>query len=425
MSRRENPNRGILIYLHREISYLYSLINAPLYKNSIFIYFSALTYSGFGFLFWVLAARLYSAEYVGISSALISSAGIIVCLSSFGFQNSLIRFLPESANRSDLFNSTWLISLVGAILFSLIFIGGIDRLSPSLRFLTDRNAALAFIIIILFLVSNNFINTALLSLRRAEYSFAQNLGFGIRILLLIPMTFAGVLGIFGSLGIASIASFFVGIFFLSKINIYCKLNVSRSLLRKVLNFSLGNYVNDSLLVVETSILPILVLNTLGPKQAGYFYVAFAMASLLFAIPNSVFMSMFVEGSHGEPIKQITVRSLKSALLILIPCGIIMYFFGDIILGIFSIEYSEHANNILKLLVVSSFFITINSMYLSIRRIQKRINETIIINAFNFFVVLLSCFALIERLGMIGLGLGWIFGQAITSIIVVIILFKYD
>ena len=36
----------------------------PLYKNSFFIMLSSIINAGFGFFFWMIAARLYSAEDV-------------------------------------------------------------------------------------------------------------------------------------------------------------------------------------------------------------------------------------------------------------------------------------------------------------------------------------------------------------------------
>jgi len=47
------------------------------------------------------------------------------------------------------------------------------------------------------------------------------------------------------------------------------------------------------------ILPIMVLNVLGAEQAAYYYIAYAIAALLFMIPNAISMSLFVEGSHGS------------------------------------------------------------------------------------------------------------------------------
>lgn len=41
-------------------------LNDPLYKNSLFIMLTSISGSGFGFIFWILAAKLYAPQDVGI-----------------------------------------------------------------------------------------------------------------------------------------------------------------------------------------------------------------------------------------------------------------------------------------------------------------------------------------------------------------------
>lgn len=67
----------------------------PLYKSSYFIMLTSISNAGFGFLFWILAARLYPKEDVGVATALISSMALLVLLSRFGLDQSIIRFFPE------------------------------------------------------------------------------------------------------------------------------------------------------------------------------------------------------------------------------------------------------------------------------------------------------------------------------------------
>src|SRR6266487_4951401 len=56
------------------------VITDAVYRNSLFFMASALILSGFGFVFWIIIARLYNTENVGIATTLIS---IITLLSSF------------------------------------------------------------------------------------------------------------------------------------------------------------------------------------------------------------------------------------------------------------------------------------------------------------------------------------------------------
>ena len=64
----------------------------PLYKNSFFLVLSRVINVACGFFFWMIAARLYSVEDVGLATALISSLGLVILFSRFGFDFSLIRF---------------------------------------------------------------------------------------------------------------------------------------------------------------------------------------------------------------------------------------------------------------------------------------------------------------------------------------------
>ncbi|MEM1579013.1 MAG: hypothetical protein QXR77_04970 [Archaeoglobaceae archaeon] len=70
-------------------------IKDPLFKNSIFIILSSAESAFFGFFFWFLAAKLYSAEAIGLATAMISSLGLLNSISRLGFDQSIIRFLPE------------------------------------------------------------------------------------------------------------------------------------------------------------------------------------------------------------------------------------------------------------------------------------------------------------------------------------------
>ena len=270
----------------------------------------------------------------------------------------MIRFLPESKEKVKFFNSILIISMISAFIFGLIFIAGINLFSPALEFLMKPWFIIFYLLFLIFQKSSGVVNAALLALRRADLSFAQNLGLGLRILLLIPLTFIGTIGIFGSLGIAFLLSLFIGIFLLNKIGIVVKPSLSMKEINGIIRFSFANYIADFLLIAESSILPILILNVIGAKEAAYFYVAFSIAGLLYAIPNSMFTSMFIEGCYGEPLRRNAIKSLEAIGIVIVPFSIVIYFYGDILLSLFSREYSTNAYEILKILVISSVFVDV-------------------------------------------------------------------
>jgi len=67
----------------------------PLYRNSFFIMLTNISTAGFGFAFWMLAAKLYPKEEVGVATVLISSIALLVNLSRLGLDFSIIRFFQK------------------------------------------------------------------------------------------------------------------------------------------------------------------------------------------------------------------------------------------------------------------------------------------------------------------------------------------
>jgi len=57
------------------------MLSDPLYRNSLFMAFTSVFNAGCGFFFWMIAARLYTVEQVGLATALISALGLVVLLS--------------------------------------------------------------------------------------------------------------------------------------------------------------------------------------------------------------------------------------------------------------------------------------------------------------------------------------------------------
>jgi len=64
--------------------------NDSLYKNSIYLMLSTAVMAFFGFFFWIINARLFKPEQVGIATTLISVLTLISTFSILGLGNSLI-----------------------------------------------------------------------------------------------------------------------------------------------------------------------------------------------------------------------------------------------------------------------------------------------------------------------------------------------
>jgi O-antigen/teichoic acid export membrane protein len=74
--------------------------------------------------------------------------------------------------------------------------------------------------------------------------------------------------------------------------------------------------------------------------------------------------------------------------------------------------------LLNLLAISSIFISINSVFGSLFRVKHKIKELIIISIISAVSTLGLTYLWIDH-GLIGIGLAWLIGQGITTIVYVV------
>ncbi|VVB94963.1 Uncharacterised protein [uncultured archaeon] len=397
---------------------LKSLYTDPLYRNSLALMLNSAFGAFFGLLFWIVAARTMPSKDIGLATAAISAAALIVGLSRLGLDAGLVRYLPESKNRNGLYSTIVMITLVLALALTAVFMLGINIFSPALSFIRDGWFLPAFFAYIAVTSIYSVQNIAFISIRRADLSLVQNLLLGARIPILLLIAGLGVFGVFSSLGVAYLLTFGFGAFVLKRYGLSFTRSFDIASIRKTLKFSLGNYSAGIFMMAPVTIIPIMIVNTIGAEEGAYFYVAYSVASLLFTIPNAVSTSLFVEGSHNLPLKENVLKSVKLILLLLVPALIMIFLFGDKVLLLFSKEYSEQSFEMLQLLAVSSIFFSVTSVFISIKKIQKEIR---MINYVNFALsVLIIGFGYVALLkyGLLGLGYAWVGANALLSMSVI-------
>lgn len=386
----------------------------PLYRNTFFIIITSLSSAGFGFLFWMIAARFYPQEDVGIATALISSMGMLILLSKLGFDQSIIRFFPMRDKSRVLGTAITVTTLFGFVL-GVLFIVTVDIWSPELHQIKDYAP-----LYIIFLIANSvtaFIGAAFVALRKAELYFLQSLLFGSRLLILIPLVFLGALGIFCSLGLSFILALIVSVFLLYRSGIHLS-GLDREFLTDSFRYSSGNYISGLLIAAPSTILPILVLNTLGAEKAAQYFIAYAIVTFLFLIPTSFTTSLFVEGSHGEALKRNVLKSLAGIFALLVPAIVGLFVFGEYILGLIGPDYVAGLE-LVKVLAISSLFFSFSEVFIAIKKVQYGLKSLIAISAIIFILLLGSSYALMLQFGILGVGYAWILTYALVGIVVVL------
>jgi O-antigen/teichoic acid export membrane protein len=403
--------------LHKMLNNVIEIISNPLYRNSLFIASSKIVNAAIvGFLFWSIAAHLYSIEDIGVATALISSTMVIVTFSLLGLDIALIRYIP-SYNKDAVFSTSLWITIIITTLVSGLYLLLINVISPSIAFI--QNYSFLFILFTLLQLFVLITGRAYIGLNESKYFFIQNLLLALRIPLLLPLIFLNSMGIFLAVGIGFvITSIFTSLMLKKFIKI--KFEIDFPLLKKMFSFSIFNYFSNLFSTIPTYFMPILILNLLGAAAAAQYFIAFAIGSIILIIPDSISLSFFVQGSHTNIVtKRDIKRVLINIFLILVPSVCFIFLFGDKLLGLFGKNYSS-AFNLLKLFALSSFFVAIFNLFISVQNIRMIPKTHAFLNLFYAIIFIGLSYYCAITFGIEGVGFAWIITYIILDIAIILL-----
>ena len=381
---------------------------------------------GTGFLFWVIAARLYRTAQVGLATSLYSLLTLLSGLSLLGLTSGLMRFLPLSKSRSEKINSSILITASLSFLLAIIAVIALPRLSPQLAFVTHNK--FFFISFILFTVAqtlNQLIEAVLIALREGRQILIKNSVLAIlKLLLPSVLVILGAYGIFASIQLAVTISAIYGFIIVAILHkVRYRPAFHKPSIEQMSYFSLGNYVSGLASSVPAYILPLFITNTLGPASAAYYYIVATTANVLFMIPGVITQNLLVEGSYQEEeIKEHTRKAMRLILTILIPGIITILLFGNYVLLVFGKHYSTEGINLLRLYAISGIFVGLNYVFGTLLAIFHHIKLLIFLNSISSVLLLFLSFIFLH-LGLIGLGYAAILAQILLLLLYIISFYK--
>ena len=388
---------------------LYRKIHDPLYRNAFLLTLSMLVASALGLFFWIIAAKLYSKEDVGVATALFSTGALLVTISRLGFDQTLTRFFPQG-DKSKIFSSIIIVTTIITIIFAISLAFIVVPFLPSLELI--RSNFIFFVVFVILLSYSIIASSAFVASRKAGSSLFLNVIMGSRLVFLFPLIAVGALGILGSLTAAYFITMLFSVVMLYRIGIRFRA-IDWGFLRKSFWFSIGNYTSDVLNAIPVLILPAIVLQILGPTDAANYYIAYALASIMFIVPSAFSTSLFVEGSHGEDMSVNTKKALKVSFLVLIPAIIAIYIFAESLLGLIGKDYAAESKELLIALSFSAFFVSIYATFITNFKVRTEVKKMVILSAVNCVLLIVLSIALMAQYGVNGIGYAWIIGFALS------------
>lgn len=394
----------------------------PLFRNAYALLVNAVGTSALGFVYWVLAARLYSATFVGASSALIAALLLAATAAQLNLGGALARFLPRSgakAKRWVLY--TYLVS--GALAVVLGF-----AVAPWLLDMVGDLGidGLAGVVWIIFAVSVWCVfalqDHILTGLRQAGWVPIENAVFGVlKIVLLVALA-----GSLPATGIIISWTVPMALMLLPVNALIFRRLLPRHVrgethpesvtVRHVGRFVAWDYLGALFNLASTQLLPVLVAARIGAEANGYFYVAWVIMLVVDTALVGVTSSLTVEGSRDQEGLPGLVRRLIPRLFAgLAVLSVLTLTTAPYILNIFGPQYSENATFLLRLLALGLVPRGLVILWMAIARVRSHVSQLVVTQGAVAVIVLGLSAYLMSDFGITGVGIAYLAGQGIVAV----------
>jgi O-antigen/teichoic acid export membrane protein len=393
---------------------LLEALRNPLYRSGYAMIINTVATTAVGVIYWAIAARLYSSQTLGRSSALISALLLISSFAQLNFTDTLPRFMPLAGrSMSKFIGYSYFLSGIAALLISGGFVIILPRMSSQWHFLGDSNLlCVAFVVAAVIWGVFALQDFVLLSLRQSMIVPAENLVYGVIKLLLL----AGVAWVMPSSGI-----FFSWIVPLGITVPGVNWLIFRQYIRKhesalapsklhigeMARYASIDYVGTTLSQAYGNLLPLVVLSTLGPAANGVFYIAWTIASGLGLLAANLSVSLLVEASNAPHRLAELTRGVLTRCVALTAFGaIVIAAAAHPILLLYGSAYAVHASTLLRLLSLGTIPYCVTVVALSLDRVERRVGRASLTRLALTILVLGGSWVLVRRVGVDGVAYAW-------------------
>jgi O-antigen/teichoic acid export membrane protein len=392
--------------------------------NSLYLVLNTGLMAGFGFAFWIITAHLFSVTDVGKASGLVSAAGVIGNLAILGLNNGLNRYLPESKNPDGMISSGMaLVGTAGAV-GAFIYLLLIPVIAPDLSFvMKSPMLVLGFVLITATQAVNTLTDTIFVATRNAKYTaLVDGIIGGIgKVVCAFLLAGAGTYGLF-----AASASGFVLASIASLLLIYVIMQVRLDLrqplrtLKPLLGFAGANYVGNVFNMIPGLVVPLILLDRLGPKSAAYFFVVFQIVQIVYAAALALEQTFLAEGSRADAdMRALRRRSVRMLVMFCTPTALFIIGIGRFLLLAFGGAYASNGFVSLVILCLAAGPIAANYWYLTILRLAGKLRGIIVVSA--VYAAGTCSFVWIGAAhGLTGVATGWFFGAFVATCVSVVV-----
>jgi O-antigen/teichoic acid export membrane protein len=402
------------------------VIRTPMYANANALVANQILSAGIGFVYWVVAARLYDAGTVGASNAVISTLLLISGIAQLGFGGGMTRFLPRAGRQT---RRLILVSYAAVVATSVVLSLGFVAFGGALGLrgvLGDGPfvavwAVAAAVLWSIFRLQDQ----VLIGLRQARWVLIENTLYNVAklALLVVGVNVMGKAGLVGSwflptpIVIVLCTWLIFGVYTRSKRIGPAPEGAKPLTVREVATSSGGDHIGSLVAEAASRLLPLLIIAILGDVTTGYFTTAWLVATTLGLLAGGMTDSFTAEAAGDRAnIGHYSRHIMRYMAVIILPAAAILGIGAPIILTMFGKSYASEGATLLRWLCLSAPLIVFNNWYIAYARVVGRIPQVIWIQSVSSALLLGLSYVLLQPLGIAGVGVAWLLSQAVIAII---------
>lgn len=350
--------------------------------NSLALIASRVVAMGLGFLFWLLAARLFPADQVGLAAAVVSAMMLCTNIALFGLGSAVISRLPHHPDQpAPLLNAALtlvtLASAAAAVLFLVLAAVGLPELGAVAA---DPLYAVLFVACCVFGTLGLLLEQTSTALRRGDHALARGVASGLITVLGLVATvlITDATDSILLLGPWVAASAFVFAFGLVQLygtvrGYRTRWNTRWPMARELLGSGLPNHALTLAERAPALLLPVIVIELLSPEASATWYAVWMMALVVFIVPTQVGMALFAEVASDAARLRPAVRSaVTAALAVGVPAALALAVLAHPLLSLLGSGYADGGATPLRILVIAILPLTVVQAYFAACRGSGRL-----------------------------------------------------
>lgn len=387
----------------------------------------------FGFVAWIVAARLHPPAEVGVASAAVSAVTLCAQFALIGVGSAVITLGPRFRDAPGRLLDTS-IGLVTASSFviGVVFLALAGTVLQELRVLAvDPVYAALFLVLAVGGTLGVLFDQASTARRRGDQVLLRGVAGGLSTLAALVVLGAwqsgGSRGIFAAWVVGGgVVTTVLGLWTLRRAipGYRSAPRLERGIARDLVRVGFPNYLLTLTERTPGFVLPIVVTELLSPADNAAWYAAWMMAWVVFIVPIQVGLTSFAEIA-GEPGRSRTIvrNGIATSLALGAAGAIVLGVLAEPVLGLLGPSYAEAGAGPLRILLLGVVPMTVVQAYFSLCRARQALRGAIAIGVVSSLASILIPAAVGPTGGLVAMATSWLLVQLVVAVVAAVRLIR--